>query len=151
MKRVLGVDLGYTIVNPKTKESYSDSFRVLKRFKETWDNVFIVSKVNEEQKVRAIKWLTESGFHTLTGIPFENIYFCQERNEKGPICKTLGVTHFIDDRAEVMFNMSPEITKFIINPHSEDEDKFNLINTTWIKDWSEIEKRWLIWNVDYID
>lgn len=142
---ILGVDLGWTVVNNRTKEPYPDAFRVLKRFALEWDNVYIISKVNEEQKLRSLVWLRDWDFHRNTRIPKENLFYCAERQDKGVIADTLSLTHFIDDRAEVLAFMAPDIEKFLFNPRPNDVvEHFNFLhNTKIVKDWKEIELEWL--------
>lgn len=41
-------------------------------------------------------------FFERTGIPPDNLRFCIERSQKAGHCASLGITHFIDDRADVL-------------------------------------------------
>lgn len=144
--KLLGIDLGFTVVNSRKKEVYPDAFRVIHRFNRTWDGVFIVSRVNEEQKIRSLAWLKESRFFEQTGVPQDNLYYCAERKDKAPICAELGVTHFIDDRPEVMAALAPHIQKLLFNPIQFDVEKFRgqLVNTKIVTSWKEIEELWLL-------
>lgn len=64
-------------------------------------NVYLVSRVLDgPERVRA--WLRTHRFFERTGIPESHFNHCLERAEKAPICKAIGVTHFVDDRAEVL-------------------------------------------------
>jgi len=141
---VLGIDLGYTVVT-KEKTPFDDAFRVIRRFKQAWKNVIIVSRVNEEQKRQSLAWLDKHNFYGVTGIPDYHVFYCAERHEKAIICQQQGVTHFIDDRPEVMSHLAPHIHKLLFNPIQTDVDKFQdkLILTKIVGNWKEIESLWL--------
>lgn len=47
-------------------------------------------------------WLRHHRFFELTGIAPENLRFCLERPQKADHCRKLGITHFIDDRPDVL-------------------------------------------------
>lgn len=63
---------------------------------------WLVSKAgpNVQQKTRA--WLRHWDFYRITGLPPEHLRFCLERSQKAGHCKQLKITHFIDDRLEVL-------------------------------------------------
>lgn len=65
-------------------------------------NVWIVSKASPATQAATRKWLGETRFHQETGFLPGNLLFCAKRNEKAEICRTLALTHFIDDRADVL-------------------------------------------------
>jgi hypothetical protein len=67
--------------------------------------VWLVSKCSVRSEARSLAWLRHHEFFTGTGIPAGNVRFCRRRSEKAPICAELGITHFIDDRAEVLHHM----------------------------------------------
>jgi len=106
---VLGIDIGGVII------SYSPDnfgvfhpvpgvFEALKRLKEEkfGEKIFIVSHAGESMERLMLWWLNSHDFYNITGIRFENVYFCRKRMEKARICKNFGVTHFIDDRKEIL-------------------------------------------------
>src|SRR5687767_13287048 len=62
----------------------------------------VVSKCGKNTERKTREWLAHNGFHDVTGIPPERIHFCRKREEKAPICARLGITHFVDDRLEVL-------------------------------------------------
>lgn len=75
------------------------------------DRVCIVSKCGPNIQQRTMEWLRHTGFLEKTGIPEKRVLFCRDRNEKAPIAKSLGLTHFVDDKLEVLHYM------FGIVPH----------------------------------
>lgn len=68
-------------------------------------DVFVVSKCGEsvERKTRA--WLRRNEVYETTGLEQHKVHFCRNRRDKAPICKRLGITHFIDDRTDVLAHM----------------------------------------------
>ena len=62
----------------------------------------VVSKAGPKVAALIREWL---GLHGLLGpsmIPAANLFFVRQREDKGPICKKLGVTHFVDVRLDVL-------------------------------------------------
>ena len=142
----IGFDIGNTIVNSSTKakQTFPQSFRVIKRLvDERFGNKsYVVSKVNPEQEIRAKVWIKKKGLHEKTGIIQENIFFCRERHEKAPICKSLGITHFIDDRPEVLSHMESVPHRILFRGDEDDFQKFKskLQGVIRVKNWREIEE-----------
>jgi hypothetical protein len=90
------------------------------RFK---DRVYLVSRYPAEKgPERVQEWLRHVDFYGRTGIPESHLYQCAERHEKTPICKDLGVTHFVDDRAEVLAHMIESVPHLYLF-QALDEDK----------------------------
>lgn len=70
------------------------------------ENVYIVSTANETNEEDTRLWLAVNGFYPYTGFDPDNLFFCRTRAEKAPIVRELGVTHFVDDRIEVLEYMT---------------------------------------------
>ena len=69
------------------------------------DNVFIVSKVGHHGEQLWTQVLDESGFYRATGMQPANVHWVPERTGnfgKAPVVRRLGLTHFIDDRFDVL-------------------------------------------------
>jgi hypothetical protein len=78
------------------------------------NNVFIISrvKISWEIRLRLRCWR----FYTHTGFLRQNLYFCRQRHEKGPIADCLPggpLTHFADDRADVLSHMPNVATRYL--------------------------------------
>jgi hypothetical protein len=43
----------------------------------------------------------------------DNVRFCLRRQDKAPICKKYGITHFIDDRLEILSYLTDVPHKFL--------------------------------------
>lgn len=67
--------------------------------------VFIVSKCGDSVENKTRGWLSHNEVYAKTGLSQEKVHFCKKRKDKAPICQRLGITHFIDDRADVLSHM----------------------------------------------
>eukprot|EP00931_Biecheleriopsis_adriatica_P056170 TRINITY_DN33286_c0_g1_i1.p1 TRINITY_DN33286_c0_g1~~TRINITY_DN33286_c0_g1_i1.p1 ORF type:complete len:834 (-),score=127.09 TRINITY_DN33286_c0_g1_i1:50-2530(-) len=70
-------------------------------------NTFLVSKVKPggDMHCRTEKWLNDLDFCGKTGLPKENVKYCRKMDGpqgKGVVCQKLGISHFIDDKVEVL-------------------------------------------------
>lgn len=68
--------------------------------------VHILSKCGETVDGKTRKWLRVQEFYAATGVREGNVHFCRTRPEKGPIAEALELTHFIDDRLDVLEHMT---------------------------------------------
>jgi len=64
--------------------------------------VWLVSKCRARVQARTERWLEHHRFFPITGIDPSHVRFCIERADKAPICAELGITHFVDDRVDVL-------------------------------------------------
>lgn len=121
MKRAarLGVDVGGVIIgadNDTTMftKNYLDAkpvagaFEALAILRERFlGQMYIVSKAGPEMQEKTQKWFLHHDFYGKVGMSAGDVFFCRERADKAPICKRLSVTHFIDDRADVLSYLVP--------------------------------------------
>ncbi len=64
--------------------------------------VHIVSKAGPKISSLTRRWLGEQGLTCAQTIPPGNVHFVRKRPDKVPICEQLGITHFVDDRTDVL-------------------------------------------------
>ncbi|PPK90827.1 hypothetical protein CLV92_1222 [Kineococcus xinjiangensis] len=64
--------------------------------------VHLVSKASARIEAVTRAWLAHHQFFDHTGIDASHLHFVRERREKARVCKELGVTHFVDDRLDVL-------------------------------------------------
>ena len=64
--------------------------------------VWLVSKAGPRIQARTRSWLTARDFFRRTGVAKENLRFCRERPQKAEHARELVLTHFIDDRLDVL-------------------------------------------------
>ncbi|MGC1184369.1 MAG: hypothetical protein WBA31_04350 [Candidatus Dormiibacterota bacterium] len=118
---MLGVDVGGVIIDRASEDSDTSFFGenylltppVPGAFKELGDltlrfgrRVHVISKCGPSVEGKTRSWLRSHDFFEITGIPTDNLHFVRTREEKAPICEALGVTHFIDDRVDVLQSMT---------------------------------------------
>jgi hypothetical protein len=64
--------------------------------------VYLVSKCGARFQAKTLAWLEHHAFYATTGIAPGHVHFCRKRQDKAGICAALGITHFVDDRLEVL-------------------------------------------------
>lgn len=153
----LGVDIGGVIIdraNDKTDTSFFGNnflqttkvpgvFEALQclvagKFGE---RTHLVSKCGPAVEEKTRRWLMHHGFYDITCIKPEHVYFCRARRDKAGICATLGITHFIDDRLEVL-GCLPKTVKYqyLFQPDSREVQRFSrfLPQVCQVQSWQEI-------------
>lgn len=66
------------------------------------NNAWLVSKCGPNVQHKTKEWLKHWDFYQKTGMPKDHLRFCLKRPEKAIHCKQLKLTHFIDDRLDVL-------------------------------------------------
>ena len=117
---VLGVDVGRVIIAPGDGAADTSflhgseraaletpateaCFETLARLTAAFEGrVFIVSKAGPKVAGRTQRWFTRWGFFQATGIDSRNVRFCRERSQKREHCLEHHITHFVDDRLDVL-------------------------------------------------
>gem|GEM_PF-1283240 len=75
--------------------------------------IHVVSKCGERIAALSRAWLDHHGFFERTGIPVENLHFVRRRPDKAPVCARLGITHFVDDRVDVLVHMTTVAHRYL--------------------------------------
>jgi len=156
-KQTLGVDIGNVIINhrlmktddetfyedhyssiPSTEGAFEALFKLNTHFK---GEVYLISKCTEWAEEKILAWLSDNHFYAKTGIKPENVHFVRKREEKDILCRKLEITHFIDDRLEVLSYMvesTPNL--FLFQPDEADLRKFEqfLLSVTMVNGWNEV-------------
>ncbi len=156
---VLGVDIGGVIidrVNDNTDTSFFgdnylrttpvpgvfDALRKLvdQRF---GDQVYLVSKCGQKVQNKTLQWLEHHHFYDITQIKRGHVHFCRERHQKSEICQRLRITHFIDDRLEVLSYLTTVANRYLFRPDIKEVGRFYgyLKNVNRVDSWQEILKR----------
>jgi hypothetical protein len=95
--------LGGSVEEAMQTPAMEGAFDSLTRFNRTLEGrVWIVSKCGPKLQLRTEQWLEFHRFFEITNIDPSHLRFCRERSEKASHCKRLAITHFIDDRADVL-------------------------------------------------
>lgn len=64
--------------------------------------VWLVSKCGPKVQARTRRWLQQHAFSQQTGVPLDHLRFCLQRPQKADHARQLQLTHFIDDRLDVL-------------------------------------------------
>jgi hypothetical protein len=79
--------------------------------------VWLVSKAGPRVQDRTRRWLDHHRFWEVTGMNRAKLRFCRRRDEKAEIARELGLTHFIDDRPDVLAAMLGVVRfRFLFGP-----------------------------------
>jgi hypothetical protein len=111
----MGVDIGRVIIAgdgpdtsffgedylqvPAVEGAFDGVARLVRAFA---GRVWLVSKCGQKIQQRTLRWLEARDFYAQTGVAPENLRFCKERPQKADHARQLGLTHFIDDRVDVL-------------------------------------------------
>jgi hypothetical protein len=101
--------------------------------------VWIVSKCGPSVQNKTRAWLEHWDFCSKTGMPAANVRFCLQRHEKVGICNELGITHFIDDRLDVLEPMSGCVSSLYL--FGEQPQELQLPEgMVHVLNWTDVEK-----------
>ncbi len=70
-------------------------------------NVWLISKAGKNVQQKTRQWLRHQRFYESTGLARSNVRFCLQRHEKAQHCRQLKITHFVDDRLDVLGFVRP--------------------------------------------
>jgi len=126
---ILGVNIGGVIVARVANDSDTNFFGERPMDTSAVDGVFealrhlvsdvfeyrvhIVSKAGPRIATLSREWLARNGVFKDIGIPESNLWFVRKRPEKAPICAQLGITHFVDDRVDVLQHLTTVTHRFL--------------------------------------
>jgi hypothetical protein len=127
--RILGIDVGGVIIGGDGEDTsfFSDNYlqtpqlenaiEVIARVRPRFDNTFIISKCGPKVESKTMAWMRHHDFHNRTEIGETAFHFCRKRPEKVGIAKKLGVTHYIDNRMDIINSMIGTVPNlFLFNP-----------------------------------
>lgn len=76
-----------------------------------------MSKAGPRVQEKTRQWLRQHRFFERTGIPPDHLRFCLERPQKADHCRELAITHFIDDRADVLEHLEGVVrNRYLFGP-----------------------------------
>jgi hypothetical protein len=154
----LGIDVGRVLISPGDDSAPDTSFiggtledalrtppypgmfetvpRLVERFQ---GHVWIISKCAPRVQEKTRKWLQHHRFFERTGIDEGNLRFCLRRPDKALHCAELGITHFVDDRCDVLEAMRGVVPNlYLFGPQREESPRlegFALVPT-----WADVHK-----------
>lgn len=82
---------------------------------------WLISKCGFRIQSRTLEWLYQHKFYTATGVRRNHVMFCRRREDKRGICAEQGITHFVDDRVDVLKNLDEVVEhRYLFGSQSED-------------------------------
>jgi hypothetical protein len=157
----LGIDVGRVLISPGAESAPDTSFiggtledalstppyegmfdvvpRLVTRFE---GRVWIISKCGPRIQQRTLQWFERHRFFERTGIDRGNVRFCLERPQKAEHCAQLGITHFIDDREDVLQPMVGVVPNlYLFGPQRRPGTP--RLAFTAVRTWSEVDAKLL--------
>lgn len=151
---ILGVDVGGVIIgreNDRTDTSFfgpnylkttavEGVFEALARLGELGFQIHLVSKCGENTQRKTLEWLNFHRFYERTGVEPERVHFCRTRPQKAPICARQRITHFVDDRLDVLEYLNDVGGLFLFQPNASDEARWRSTGhrSRLVKSWREV-------------
>ncbi len=130
--------LGTTVAEAMHSPPATGAFAFIEELVRRYDGrVWLVSKCGASVERKTRIWLEFQRFHETTGVPRSHLRFCRERHQKADHARELGLTHFIDDRVDVLRHLRglvPHLLRF-----GEDGDPC----PAWavpVRDWNEVSE-----------
>jgi hypothetical protein len=141
MVNKIGIDVGGVIIdrlNDNTDTSFftdrylettavSNAFEAIKLLNKRFNGEsYLVSKCGIKTMEKTKHWLLYHDFYHITRISPDHANFCLTRAEKAPICERLELTHFIDDRLEVLGYIKDIVPNlYLFNPSQKEMKKYS--------------------------
>lgn len=102
--------------------------------------VHLVSKCGEQTEARTRHWLAHHGFYRRTGVLPDHVHFCRSRAAKAPMAAGLGLTHFVDDKLEVLSYLSTVPHRFLFHPGPAEVTAYaqHLAAVRRVENWPEL-------------
>jgi len=101
--------------------------------------VYIVSKCGQNVENKTREWMKHNKFHERTGVGEDHLRFCRERKDKAPIAKELGLTHFVDDRLEILEYLKGIVgTRFLFRPTGNEINLIRKGPAIMVFSWAEL-------------
>jgi hypothetical protein len=107
--------------------------------------IYLVSKAGPKISSLTRQWLEHTGFYDATGLNPEQVHFCRRREDKEPICRRLGITHFVDDRMSVLNHLGCVPHRYLftggVGERPLAENKSVPAEVTVVGDWQTLRER----------
>jgi hypothetical protein len=87
------------LATPAMAGAFESLARLTAAFEE---RVWIISKAGPTTQAKSERWLAHHKFFSVAGVPEAQVRFVRRLADKVDVCRELGVTHFVDDRADLL-------------------------------------------------
>ena len=102
--------------------------------------IHLVSKAGPKVASNTRDWLAHHDFFGRTSIPAANVHFVRERRDKAAVCQRLGITHFVDDRLDVLAHLETVEHRYLFRGGTDPQDLPGTL-PEWVKPvdtWAEL-------------
>lgn len=136
----IGIDIGNVLTQRDTDirpfgedylnvSAYDGAFEAVEKLVEWFGrkNIFLVSKCSLRNQEISKAWLVHKDFFDITGVPPENLYFCEKRHQKRGIAEEHQLNYFVDDRWSVLRhldNLDSIKELYLFNPFPSEKTQF---------------------------
>jgi hypothetical protein len=152
----LGIDIGGVIIQPSDEDPHTSFFggnflatpampgvfEAIGRLAGSGfgEHVYLVSKCGEQTERHIRRWLDHHEFYARTGVCPEHVRFCRTRPAKAPIAEELGLTHFVDDRLEVLGYLTTVAHRYLFRPREAELRSYagQLAGVHRVESWPEL-------------
>lgn len=135
--------IGGSLENALGTPPYEGMFDVVPELVERFaGQVWIVSKCGPRIQQRTLQWFEHHRFFKRTGIDPANVRFCLKRPDKAVHCREIGITHFIDDRADVLQPMLGTVPELLL--FGPQRDRHVSASFRHVQDWSAVARALLL-------
>lgn len=154
----LGVDIGGVISDRAIEdgpaladgvlaaEPIPAAFETLRLLHERFaGRVFVVSTCGVWMEHQSRRWLATRDLEGRTGISPYQVWFCRQRRDKAEIATELGLTHFVDDRLEVLSYLDAVPNRYLFAPREDEKRRFEhaLPRVVQVESWPDLGRRLL--------
>ncbi len=140
---VLGLDLGGVVFYPLGGQvpgalEHIQRIASAGRFR----SIYIVSRANGPNRLYFLLRLSLMRFWRRTGIMRTRLYFCSRNSGKAAICERFGITHFVDDRPDVLRRLGTVPRLFAFRPDGKELRKFPELRdrVVIVEGWGELAR-----------
>lgn len=138
----LGLDEDTTFVgaNYLSSPGVPGAFEVIQQLVDVrfGSRVFVVSKAGPRARAKTLRWLKNYRFFETTGVKPKHVQFCLERGQKETICRKLGITHFVDDRLDVLLSLKSVPHRFLFDSSARFHGLARSSTIRRVQTWTEI-------------
>jgi hypothetical protein len=115
---------------PMVPDAFTAIAELVERFH---GRAWLVSKCGSNVAARSTRWLDHHGFWVTTGISPESVRFCRERRQKAGIAQELGITHFVDDKPDVIASLAGSVEhRYLFGPQNRSAPAGSRHTPDWV-------------------
>ncbi|MBI2552012.1 hypothetical protein HYW17_01775 [Candidatus Uhrbacteria bacterium] len=117
-----------SVTGVRRKESFfgipavPGAFRAIARLVQRFgaENIYLVSACSQMTEKKVRMWLIDRGFYRATDVLQDHAIFCRTFEAKAKIAQSLRLTHFVDDRPDVLYYMRNVVpVRILFRPEEE--------------------------------